>query len=458
MNTQEVTSTICPKCRTQHSAPVTPLIDVTGTPALKQAFMQGQLNVGQCPNCSTVYPLTVPILYHDAEKELALVFVPNSMGIAHTDEQRIIGRLTTQLMNSLPPEQRKGYLLNPRIFITMDNLVKEILAADGITEEMIQAQESKIKLIDKLLKTQDEAAVTQLIEENNTQIDYQFFEILTSLALQAFQSGDDTSGQTLLGFRQFVAATVGHGTEDIIAIDEKIGLRTLSPDNLLESLRNANSDEEFSALIANGKPLLNYEFFEDITRKIEVAEKENNATEAETLKTLRTRILEASSKLDTEARQMFDSAQKLLQDTFSATDPQAFIKENLKNYNEAFLSILVTNIQQAEKAGDKQVVQQLAGLYQAIMTELQSQLPPEMQLMNELVSAGNPDAIGQILSENRELVTPRLSQLIDSLKNDVIARGEGNVIPILDEVKRQIEAILQGNDSPPPSGKILIAR
>lgn len=457
MTTQEVTTTTCPQCRTQYTAPITPLIDVTGTPQLKQAFMQGQLNLGQCPGCGTVHPLDVPILYHDAEKELALIFVPNSMGIAHDDEQRMIGKLTTKLMNSLPPEQRKGYLLIPRTFISMENLLKEILIADGITEEMLQAQESKIKLIDQMLKTRDETAVTQIIQDNRDQIDYQFFEILTSLALQAFQAGDDTSGQTLLGFRQFVAATVGHGNDDIAAIDEQIGLQALSPTNLLDSLRKAKDDNEFTALIMSGKPLLTYEFFQTLTQQIETAVNENNPAEAEALKTLRTRILETSSKLDEEARQTIDAAQKLLQDVFSADDPQAFIKANLERFDETFLSILVANIQGAEKAGDKNVVAQLANLYQLVMTELQSQLPPEMQLINQLIGAQQPAAIQQLLAENSSLVTPKLLQLVEALKTDVIARGEGAIIPILDEIKRQIETTLNGGGTP-ASGKILIAR
>ncbi len=458
MATQQVVPAICPQCGTQYTAPALSLIDVSQDPALKQAFLQGQLNVAQCPNCGAVHPLNIPILYHDAEKELALVFVPNSMGIAHTDEQKIIGRLTTQLMNSLPPEQRKGYLLNPRIFISMENLIKAILAADGITEEMIAAQQAKVKLIDQLLKTQDETAIKKLIEDNKDQFDYQFFEIITSLALQALQSGDEISGQTLLGFRQFVAQAAGTGAEHIAAIDEKIGLRALSPESLLESLRQAKTDKEFKTLIASGKPLLTYEFFQSLTKQIEAANAAGNTAETEALQSLRARILETSAALDKEAQTALENAHTLLQSLFETEDPEKFIAENLEKFDESFLAILVANIQEAEKAGRKDVVQKLGTLYNQLMSALQAQLPPEMRLLNELIAANAADRIAQKLAENKELVTPALLELLGALRTDIIARGEGTLIPVLDEIKHQIETMLKGNDSPPAGGKILIAR
>lgn len=460
MSTQQVVPAVCPQCGMQYTAPALSLIDVTQDPALKQAFLQGQLNIAQCPGCGTVHPLNVPVLYHDAEKELALVFVPNSMSIAHTDEQKIIGRLTTQLMNSLPPEKRKGYLLNPRTFISMENLIKTILAADGITEEMIAEQQAKLNLIDTLLKTQDEAEMKRLIEENKAQFDYQFFEIITSLALQAMQSGDEASGQTLLGFRQFIAQAAGTGNEHIAAIDEKIGLRALSPESLLNSLQQAKTDEEFTALVAGGKPLLTYEFFQTLTQKIEAANAAGNASETEALQTLRSRILETSANLEKEARAAMENAHSLLEDLFAADDPDKFITENIEKFDESFLAILVANIQEAEKAGRKDVVQQLGDLYNRLIAVLQAQLPPEMRLLNELIAANAADRIAEKLNEHKELVTPALLDLLATLRTDIIARGEGMLVPVLDEIKHQIEQMLNGgnDDTPPAGGKILIAR
>jgi hypothetical protein len=142
MTTQEVIPVICPKCQARYNAPIISIINVNQDPNLKGAFLQGRLNVGQCPQCGFASPLEIPLLYHDGQKELALVLVPPSLHLTHIDEQKIIGDLSNRLMNSLPPEKRKAYLLSPQTFLTMECLVKAILAADGGTEEMLQEQEA----------------------------------------------------------------------------------------------------------------------------------------------------------------------------------------------------------------------------------------------------------------------------------------------------------------------------
>lgn len=454
MNSQQTIATTCPQCGMQHTAPATPIIDVSQNPALKQTFLQGQLNVGQCPQCGAVYPLNTTMLYHDAEKELALVFSPPSMGVSHDDEQRKIGRLTTQLMNDLPPEQRKGYLFNPQMFIKIDTMIKTILAADGITEEVIEAQNQRFSLLEKLMKVQSEAEINQLVVENKAMLDFQFFEILTSLALQALQSGDEASGQNLLGFRQMLSQQVENGETFVTEIDEKIGLRTLNPENLFENLRATEDDDEFAALVSSGKGLLNYEFFQNLTEKIEAAVKENDTVEAETLKTLRTRIMETASKLEANAKAMMDGANSLLETLLKSSDPQAYIKENLDKFDEAFLSVLVANIQHAEASKQSNAVQALSTLYQMVMNELQSNLPPEMQLLNQLVMAQTPANIKSTLEENKTLITPKFSEMIDALEVDVQTRGELEVLPVLQEIKKQVTSLLDGGSS---KGHILIA-
>lgn len=454
MSTQQMVATTCPKCGAQYTSPAMPLIDVSQDPALKQAFLQGQLNVGQCPQCGFAYPLNMIMLYHDAEKELALVLSPPSMGMSHDDEQRSIGRLTTQLMNSLPPEQRKGYLFNPQMFIKIDTLVKTILAADGITEEVIEAQNQRFNLLEKLMKVKDESEIDTLIAENKDMLDYQFFEIITSLAMQAMQSGDEMSGQNLLGFRQMLSQLVENGTKFTDEIDEKIGLRTLNPDNLLENLRNAQSDEDFTALVSSGKSLLNYEFYQSLTDKIDTAIQANDPAEAETLKKLRTRIMETSTKLEAKTKAMLDGANSLLETLLKSSDPQSFIKENLNQFDEAFLSVLIANIQHAEESKQSNAVQALTALYQMIMSELQEQLPPEMRLLNQLVMAQTPNNIQSILEENKTLVTPQFSEMIDALKVDVQTRGEVEVLPVLEEIKKQVTLLLGGGST---KSQILIA-
>jgi len=266
MKNQEVAPVACPKCGARYNAPITSIINIDQNPALKNAFLQGQLNTGQCPQCGFASPLEVPVLYHDGQKELGLVLMPGNLHLGHTDEQKIIGDLTNRLMNSLPPEQRKAYLFTPQIFLTMDSLAKAILAADGITPEMIKTQEEKLKLIDQLLQAKSEEELKGLVQSHDIELDYQFFEILTAMAMQTLQEGDQMRGQNLLAFRQVVAELSSQGEALIIQLDEKIGLQRLSPEKLLDDLQQASTDEEFTALVAAGRQLLDYTFFQAFDR------------------------------------------------------------------------------------------------------------------------------------------------------------------------------------------------
>jgi hypothetical protein len=60
-----------------------------------------------------------------------------NLNVKEADQQKMIGRLTQQVINNLPPEQRKAYLLQPQQFFNLKTLIETILQADGITPEML---------------------------------------------------------------------------------------------------------------------------------------------------------------------------------------------------------------------------------------------------------------------------------------------------------------------------------
>ena len=55
-------------------------------------------------------------------------------------------------MNSLPQEKRKAYLLRPQTMLTMQSLIERILEGDGITKEMIQEQQKRLALLQRMVE------------------------------------------------------------------------------------------------------------------------------------------------------------------------------------------------------------------------------------------------------------------------------------------------------------------
>src|SRR5512147_2184623 len=145
------TQIACPRCKSPVAANVEQLFDVTQDPAAKQRLMSGQTNYVRCPVCKYEGRLATPIVYHDNEKELLLTFFPPELGLPLNEQEKIIGPLIKQVMDRLPAEKRKAYLLKPVPNLTYESMMQLILSKDGITPEMLKEQQDRVSIIERLL-------------------------------------------------------------------------------------------------------------------------------------------------------------------------------------------------------------------------------------------------------------------------------------------------------------------
>ena len=116
---------------------------------MRSYFLSGQLNVAVCPNCQTPVMLEVPLVYHDPQAEFLAIYFPQQLNIPELEKQKMIGELTQSLMRSLPPEQRKGYFLNPRQFVSRQSLADAVYGTMGISQEELDRQRKKAKLVEQ---------------------------------------------------------------------------------------------------------------------------------------------------------------------------------------------------------------------------------------------------------------------------------------------------------------------
>jgi hypothetical protein len=358
MPVQQVSPVTCPNCRTQFTAPIENIIDGQDL-GMKGAFLQGQLNLIQCPQCGFTGAAGVPVLYYDLEKELAFVHVPDQLTLMADTQEKIVGDLTNKLFNNLPQEQRKFYLLNPKSFLTLDSMVKAIYEADGITEEMLQAQEARMTLLEDLLQSPDEKTLKEKVRANDDKLDREFFELLTAYMQAAEMMGDQTQSQTFLTLRTLISRWSSTGKEYVAEIDQELGIIVLkNQEEMLERLQNAASEEEFQALVTAGFPMLDYGFFQNLTAKIDQAD----AVTGKSLRELRAKILAAKEKLEAQNQVELENANKVLETIIKSSNPVSAIEKNLDKINEAFFFILQAHIDEAQRQGREQVVQNLQTL------------------------------------------------------------------------------------------------
>lgn len=442
MATRQIAPVMCPVCSTRFSAPIESIIDVGRNPQLKGQFLQGDINIAQCPQCGTQGPMTAPLLYHDPVNELALVLMPNELNLHHNDQQKIIGDLTNTLMNTLPPEQRKAYLLTPKTFFTMQSLVNTVLETEGITPEVLERQKAKARLINDFLQAQDEEGLRGLVKEHDAQLDYEFFQVLTASAQAAHADGQTELAQALMSLRAMLADLSSKGRAAVAEVDASLGLgETITREDLLTRLQAAQSDEEFEALVAAGRPLLDYAFFQNLTAQIEAA---SDADSAGQLKALRTRILDTTAKQDEEAHAIMQRASDLLKDVLQADDPQAVARQRLDEIDDAFFAVLSANIQHAEAENRKDMAQALQQVANMVIALIEDQLPPEIRLVNQLLNAPYPDGTRQLLEAQREILSAEFIAALDQIIIELEQAGNTDVANHMKQVKNQAELITQG--------------
>ena len=430
-------------------SPILTIVDVGQQPDLKSLFLSGQVNIAVCPQCGHAGMLSAPIVYHDPEKELLFTFVPDGMGVSETEQQRLIGDLTNRVISALPAEKRKGYLLRPRSFLRLEGMIEAILEADGITPEMIQAQRQKVELLERLLTTTDEEARRILAQENDEQIDYEFFQLLTLNIELAQAGGQITESEQLLTLRQQLLAwtTEGRGIaerqEAINSLGEEISREELL-DKLVEAAL-AGKDNKVEVMVAVARPVIDYLFYQQLTERVEAAQQAGDASRAEKLKALRETILDVTAQVDAEIQESTEQAAEYLQQLLESDDPEAAIRANPSRIDEFFLSVLSSNLAAAEGSGQTERAERLQAISDTIIRIVQESQPPEVQLVNRLLGAEYPEGTQALLEEHRDQIDAGLVEMMRLMSQDLATRGRESLSQRLDEIRQQASALVEGD-------------
>ncbi len=416
--------TQCPACGSSFQTPLDQILDVRVDPQVKQRVLSEAVNVAQCPSCGWVGRLNVPFIYHDPGREIALLYLPPESGRNEAERQKAAGRLTRRLSDSLPPEERKGYLLNPETFITMDSLVRRVLELEGVTEEDMERSEAQQNLLRGLLEAEQEDW-DEMIQEHDELIDESFFYILNQ-NMQMFASIRERQGEEQLPPQMQETLDKVERLQDYLAenhaLGQKLAARTevLRPfienpnrDTLVEALVSATDEETVEMLVQNGAPLMDYGFFQSLVKRIEETEDEE---ERERLKALRRKVLDVRDKLVQSSQQALEKRARLLQDLIHTEEPLKMARSHLSELDEAFSHVLQNHIQQARQAGNQKYLNKLQELTEVLDDLMEQSMPPEVALVRRLLRAPSDEATTELLEENRELINPAFLQFLEAME------------------------------------------
>jgi len=420
----------CPACGTPFRTAIYTLVDVTQQPELKSLLLSGQINLAVCPNCRAASMLAAPLIYHDATKQLCLVYFPQELNSRPGEQERFVGEATSFLMRSLPADAPRSHLLAPRRFLTLPSLLDAVLEADGISRETLNRQRAQIELISELAGLlPDDAAFSNLVEQRWEELTPEFFATLAAF-IEATPPQQSEAQTMLIQLQERLMAQLGGSAHDDAELEQAI-------DRLI-----AASDAELEPAVADLRAMIDYGFYQRWNARIEAAEAAGQHEEAALLDARRARLLTVVEELDRQAQAMFESGSKLLDELFATPDPLAALREHADRVDEAFMMVLSANAAAAQRADRTDLVELFGQLAEAALGVIQERMTPEDRFINELLAAETPQQATRMLRTSVAKITPDLVKRLNELATQEEQHANKPTADRLRQLARECAAML----------------
>jgi len=417
----------CPRCRTPITAEITRLFDLSSDPEAKEKLLSGSANLIDCPVChyQGVYPS--PIVYHDADKELLLTYFPPESNLPLPEQEKIIGPLIKKVVDTLPPEKRKGYLFRPQTMLTQQLLFETILKADGITPEMMKAQQEKLVLISQLAAAAPDK-LPELIAQNDDKIDEQVFLLISRLAETSAAGGDQEGVQVLANLQQSIVEHSSYGkslaeqareSQAAVRSLQELSQKGLTRESLLAlMIESADSDVRLTTLVTMARGGLDYTFFEQLSAKIDAASGE----EKDKLSALREKLLELSAAVDDALKAQMEQAQTLLDEILKAENIEEAAEKALPRVNQAFVDVVNHAAQHAQAEKDQAALEKLMRVIAVVQAASQS--GAALQLIEILLQAKDESARQQVYEKAGDAIDAEFLQMLNELIGQMEKKNE----------------------------------
>jgi len=407
------------------AANIEQLFDVTQDPQAKQRLLGGASNMARCPHCGYQGRLATPVVYHDNEKELLLTFFPPELGMPLNEQEKMIGPMIKQITDRLPPEKRKGYLLKPMPNFTYDSMIQTILGKDGITPEMLKAQQDRVMLVEKLIQTSTADVRSELIKQNESLFDEQFFALFSRLAQSAMASGQEPIAKQLVELqKQLLEETeFGRGLKESVGEMEAAQKslqeagQGLTREKLLELVIASPNDARVRAYVSMARGGMDYQFFQLLTEKIEKA----SADEKVKLEALREKLLGFTSEVDKQMEARYKQAQEFVESLLVQEDVVKAVQQNLDGFTQDAVDIVNQMLKQASEKNDYTRMGKLQKMVE-VLREVST--PPEVAFVEQLLDAPDQAALEGMLDANKELVNDQFMEALIGLVAQVDQASE----------------------------------
>jgi hypothetical protein len=388
-----------------------------------------------------------PLIYHDPSKQLAIFYVPMELGIDQNAREKMIGDMTNAIIRSLPEDAPKGYLLQPKSALTLQGLIEQVLEADGITQEVLDGERRKVELIEQLANAGEEER-EGLLSANQDLFDIGFLEMLTAAAQMASQSGDARRSIHLLNIRSHLLETTEAGqvlkAHEAALVEASQQLEALGEGLTREAfvdllMQSADDPLKIDAFATLGRTLLDYTTFQLLTTKIDEASSEE---EKQAITSIRERLLAINAEYEQQTRAVIQRATDTLRSLLQSADIETAIRNNLNRIDDVFLRVLQVNLDEARRTGNIEASGRLKLIRDEVLKLIQASAPPEIRLINDLLSAESDQASLELLRSRQPEINENLLAVMQELSAQLLEAGNNSGAQRLETLLAEAQQLL----------------
>ena len=440
-------SVTCPGCGTRFQSPVDQIVDVRVDPAAKSRMLSGAINVAQCPACGTAGKLNLPFIYHDPENEVALLYLPFEVGKTEVERQKLAGTLTQQLMNSLAPEERKGYLFQPETFINMETLMNRVFELEGIDESELARSREQQLFVDELLQAEPEDWPAMLAAQDAL-VDESFFALLDYVLRVLVSAAGPESEEVAHARALYEHVSEQHPLGQQLKQRAEIVQRFMenpSREALVDALIAAQDEPTVNYLVQMGLQAMDYAFFQLLVKRIEAADDEEQTR----LKALRRRILDLRDETMEQSEAIAQERLNFLHRLINSEDPLKMARSHLSELDELFSAVLRAELQRAAQEGAREYSEQLQRVMQVIMQLQEESLPPEIALLRQLMQPQSDEQFKKLVADNAALVRhPGFAEMLAAFEQSSREEGQDEVAEQLAQLRARLGAPAPTEEAP----------
>lgn len=412
MSPQFLAAIGCPACGTRFQTPVEQVLDVRVDPAVKNRLLSGAVNMAVCPACGMSGALNLPFVYHDPEKQVALLYLPANVADNEVDRQKEAGKLTRQLMDSLPQEERKGYLLQPETFLNPESLMKRVLELENVSDADMQRSQDQRQFLGQFI-TAEASEWPGLLEAHANLLDETFFGLLEyTLQMVGVGGGSKEEFEKLQSAYDYLVEQTEVGqmllwrSEVIRGFGEAPSIETL-----LKALADAQDEETVQILVQAALPMMDYAFFQELVRRIEAASGEDK----ERLMGLRRQIIRMRDEIAQAGQDLARARAGLLEKLLNTEEPLKMARSHRSELDDTFSFVLRSELDAAHKEGNRELFEALQGVVRVLNQVLEETMPPEAVLVRRMLMVPSDEHVKELLDANRQALTPYFFQFLEGL-------------------------------------------